>query len=154
MSFRAWFFGILTRNHAVANSRVSLQHFLELRGMTHAKTVKNGTRFTSRVQGRQPTGKPLAAFDLGLNILMVPYNVRYYRGFPGDPLAKNGCGLNGCFDWFHDALCRLADDLSKLVLSDLVVGASELRSISFPQSCQGPTRPKPSAHTHASVVAV
>jgi hypothetical protein len=98
--------------------------------MSRPKTVKNGMTSGS-LRPRRRSGTFLAAYDLGLNILMVRYNARYVSRFPGDPRAKSGCGLNNCFDWIHEALCRLAQHFPEHRLTDLVQKASQLRASLF-----------------------
>jgi hypothetical protein len=96
--------------------------------MPRAKTVKNGKPISTRSRRVRTKHKILAAYELGLNLLMVPYNVRYYSRFPRDPRAANGRGLDNCFDWFQDAVCRLANELPNNVTSQLIVQASHLRT--------------------------
>jgi hypothetical protein len=69
-------------------------------------------------------GKLVAAYDLGLNALMVRYAMRYSSRFPADPEAANG--VNNCL---IDDLILLADDLPQDAVRDLTQMASELRGL-------------------------
>src|SRR4051794_1141166 len=58
-------------------------------------------------------GTLVAAYGLGLNALMVDYNVRYYARFPEDRRARAGRGLCRCLNWITDDLMLLMPEIGE-----------------------------------------
>jgi len=53
-------------------------------------------------------GKLFASYDLGLNSLMLRYNLRYYARFGSwDRESLNGLGIRNCLQWIIDDLVVL-----------------------------------------------
>src|ERR1035437_10093579 len=54
-----------------------------------------------------------AAYELGLNAVMLHYNLLYLPQFPWDPRAAGGRGIEDCLRWVEEDLEVLNVELSK-----------------------------------------
>jgi hypothetical protein len=94
--------------------------------------------------------KLVAAYDLGLNILMVRYNARYYARWPRDRHSQDKQGIGRSLNWIVDDLHVLADesvDASALRNSIAIVGDLHLKLAAGHLKADGVSRgaPKPAS---------